>query len=109
MLFTSLILGLLSGLILGLFGGGGALFIIPMLTYIFHYSLKTAIASSLFLVTIGSLPSILLYLKNKEIDLHSAFKLGIGGALGAYIAGIISESIESRILFYILILLMGVS
>ena len=110
MILTSIIIfGILIGLILGLFGGGGALFTIPVLGYFFHFSLKQSISTSLLLTMAGSITPLILYFKNKEVNLWGAFRLGIGGLIGSYTASVFSETIDSNILFFILISLMVIS
>lgn len=109
MIILSIFFGLIIGLILGIFGGGGALITIPILSYFLNFSFKESIAISLFLTMIGSLPALLLYLKNNELNLFAAFKLGTGGLIGSYISSIFSKSSDSKILFFILIMLMLIS
>jgi uncharacterized membrane protein YfcA len=80
-----LLSGLAIGFILGLLGGGGGLMAIPALIYVLHYPFRTAVGTSLALVSIGALPSILLYSQKRQIHWKAALIMGCTGAFGALV------------------------
>lgn len=105
----SIFWGLLIGTILGLLGGGGALISIPILLYIFHLPFTAAVGTSLLLVSLGALPSVLLYWKNQHIDWRSAFWMGTSGSVGAWIGSALSHHVPQHRLVNVLILLILLS
>lgn len=108
-MITSLLWGTAIGLVLGLLGGGGALLAIPVLLYAFHFSLRAAIGSSLFLVALGALPAVLLYFRKNEIDLKAVIILGISGAVGAYAGSHMSHTTPQTVLYGMLLVAMAVA
>lgn len=101
--------GLLIGIALGLLGGGGALISIPILLYGFHFSFPVAVGTSLLLVTLGAMPSLLLYWRKQEIDWLSALWMGGSGSLGAWIGSILAPHIPTGFLLNLLIVLILIS
>ncbi|WP_303674655.1 sulfite exporter TauE/SafE family protein [Vampirovibrio chlorellavorus] len=103
MWILTLFWGLLIGLILGLLGGGGALVSIPILLYAFHFPFREAVGASLLLVVLGALPSLLLYWRQKEVDLPAALWMGLGGSVGAFLGSQFASSIPQAFLMQLLI------
>jgi len=62
----ALILGIFSGILLGLTGGGGSIVTIPIFIYLLHYSYHSATTVSL--IVVGSSALIGAYLKRKDIE-----------------------------------------
>ncbi len=98
-----LLLGIVSGIIAGLFGIGGGAIIIPALVGLFHYCPKRAAGTSLgvLLLPIG-LPGVLVYAEADHIQLYPsvvvALGLLIGTLLGARLAvGLSAQKVK---LFY---------
>ena len=89
------ILGLFSGLLLGITGGGGAIVSVPALVYGLHMPMQVATTLSLFVV--GGSAMLGTYLKRKEVDWKKGIIFAIFGGLaspiGAYLAGRISETV----------------
>jgi uncharacterized membrane protein YfcA len=73
----------LVGIISGLFGIGGGLIHVPMMTLI-GIPIHIAAATSHFIITITSLFGILVFIGLKAIDFDYAIFLGVGVILGAY-------------------------
>lgn len=72
-------IGLLAGVMAGMFGIGGGNIIVPFLILIFHYPAKRAIASSLgaLLLPMG-LPGVLYYYHAGNLDIQSAAWIAAG-------------------------------
>lgn len=107
--FLSLLTGLGLGMVLGLLGGGGALLAIPILLYGFHFAFRVAVASSLLIVLIGTLPAIVVYTKQREVDWRHAGILGASGALGSLLGSQISGWVPVHWLMWLLVGLMLLS
>lgn len=94
---ASLIFGALVGLSLGLTGGGGAIFAVPLLVYGLGISAKDAVATSLSAVGVISTVGFLSHLKRGQVELRTGLLFaaaGMAGApLGTWIAGLLSETL----------------
>lgn len=91
-------IGLLAGLICGLFGTGGGLILVPSFIYLLKIDAKKARATSLFCMLVMVLTSSIFYYKSHYID----WKVGITCALGGMVGGYIGTKILKKIPDYIL-------
>jgi len=92
----SLLFGVLIGLSLGLTGGGGAIFAVPLLVYGLGVSAKDAIVTSLAAVGTISAVGFVTYWKRGLVELRTGLLFAVAGMLGApvgtWLASLISES-----------------
>lgn len=80
-------LGVFAGTIAGMFGKGGGLVIVPVLTKFFRYKPKAATATSLAALQLPvGLPSVLVYAQNGHLNLMFA-ALMAGGIVAGVMAG----------------------
>lgn len=100
MLLTTLMilgLGLTAGVLVGLLGIGGGLFLVPAMVYILKMEQHTAQGTSLFLllppVGLGALRE---YWKHGEVDLRAGILCALGMLLGAYGGSIIALPMGAR-------------
>lgn len=93
----SLIFGAVVGLSLGLTGGGGAIFAVPLLVYGLSVNPREAVAISLAAVGATSLVGFLHRWRLGEVELRTGLLFAIAGMVGApvgtWIASLIPESI----------------
>ncbi len=79
--------GAVAGFINGLFGGGGGMIVVPLLTYFLKMEPKKAHATAILIILPMSIVSGLLYASNKSLDLAltipTAIGVTAGGTLGA--------------------------
>ena len=75
--FFGYVAAVLIGVSLGLIGGGGSIFTVPVLVYLFGIDVFLATEYSLFVVRISSLIGSLSYFKNGLVDLRIALIFGI--------------------------------
>ncbi|RMH52732.1 MAG: sulfite exporter TauE/SafE family protein [Zetaproteobacteria bacterium] len=91
----------LIGLLLALFGAGGGMTTVPLLTHLLHMPLKQAIASSLWIVAAVSLAALLRHNPWREIHwpLLGWFAAGgvVGGWLGAQVGLVIPAAVQSAL------------
>src|SRR6188768_726228 len=96
MALLSLIFGAVVGLSLGLTGGGGAIFAVPLLVYGLGVDAREAVAISLAAVGATSFVGFLHRWKLDEVELRTGLLFAIAGMLGApvgtWIASLIPES-----------------
>ena len=103
--------GALAGLANGLFGAGGGLFLVPLLTAWAKLPPKKAFATSVAVILPLSLISAGIYFFNGAIDLTAAWPFLVGGAFGGLLSGKIFKKIPVlwlRRAFGLLILYGGV-
>ena len=93
----SLIFGAVVGLSLGLTGGGGAIFAVPLLVYGLNVDAREAVAISLAAVGATSFVGFLHRWKLGEVELRTGLLFAVAGMLGApagtWIASLIPEDV----------------
>ena len=90
------ILGLLTGLITGLLGAGGGFLIIPALVFFIKLPMKTAIGTSLVIISINSLFGFLFTLKQFEYDWQLLILFTLIAMAGVLIGNKFSEKISAN-------------
>lgn len=108
---SALVLGLVAGVLSGMFGIGGGLVIVPTLVIVYHEEIKTATGTSLFaLMWPVGLLGVLEYWRRGELrpvaGLWIAVGLFFGAYFGAKITGAISPATMRRI-YGIFLLVVG--
>jgi uncharacterized membrane protein YfcA len=94
--------GLLIGLLVSMFGGGGGGLFVPVLILIFGITPQVAIATSLAAVLPTSLVSSFSHFRQGNVDFRTGLILGIGGIIGTLIGASIANIIPPRDLQLIL-------
>lgn len=80
-----LLIGLMAGIISGLFASGGGLILVPIYTYIFKLDERNARATSLFCILPMVITIAIIYSRNNYIDINLGLKCAIGGIVGGII------------------------
>ncbi len=98
-LFALLLLGVLAGILSGLFGIGGGIIMVPMLVAVFGFDLLNANATSLaaMLLPVGIL-GVIAYYKAGYINLRDSLWLSIGLFGGSFIGGELAVSVDVSLL-----------
>ena len=93
----SLILGAVVGLSLGLTGGGGAIFAVPLLVYGLGVPIRDAVGISLAAVGATSLVGFLHRWRLGQVEIRTGLLFAVAGMLGApigsWIAGLLPETL----------------
>lgn len=97
----SMVLAVLVGVTIGLFGGGGAILTLPILTYIAGIPTEQAIPMSLFIVGTTSLISALRHAKHHRVKWKMGLVFAIGSMIGSFVGGIVSGFIPATALMII--------
>lgn len=100
----SILSGLLVGISLGLTGGGGAVFAVPLLVYGQGLSPRAAVAVSLFSVGVTALAGFLSRLRRGDVELRPGLLFAAAGVIGAPLG----SAIAARIPEFLLMLMMGI-
>ncbi len=80
-----IIIGVLSGLITGIFATGGGIILIPAFVHYVGMSEKEARATSICCVLPSAIISFIFYYKNQYVDIKMGILAAIGGIIGAFI------------------------
>lgn len=90
-------IGVLAGVMAGMFGIGGGNIIVPFLTLALHYPAKRAIATSLGAILFPfGLPGVLYYHNAGNLDLGAAAWIALGLFMGTVFGARITISLPSR-------------
>ncbi len=104
--------GALIGVINGLFGGGGGMIVVPVLTKFFGFNQKQAQATALFVILPISIASSIIYITHNSINFAQSWPVilavVVGGAGGALLLNKLDNKVV-RLIFVGLILFSGVS
>ena len=116
-IFASLLLGMVSGVLAGLFGIGGGMIIVPVLVFLFSAQglpneliMIMAIATSLAAIILTASSSVLSHHRLGAVLWDKVYRLApgimLGAAIGAGVADYINEDVL-RIIFIIFLLYVG--
>ena len=106
MLWLSLLFGSIVGLSLGLTGGGGAIFAVPLLAYGMGVPAHEAVAISLVSVGLTSFVGFLGKWRKGETELRTGLLFAVAGMLGAPVGSWIGRQIPEAWLMLMLSVLM---
>lgn len=106
-----LIIGLLAGILSGIFGIGGGVIIVPALIYLLGYSQHKATGTSLavLLPPIG-LAAVIEYYRHNNVDLYAAIIIALTALIGAWLGAILANQLSGpvlRLYFGIFVVIMG--
>lgn len=88
--------GLITGFITGLLGAGGGFIIIPALVLFLKLKMKTAIGTSLIIISINSLFGFLFSLRDAHLDWKLLLIFTALSIVGIYIGGQLVEKIDGK-------------
>ena len=91
-------LGLTAGVLGGLLGIGGGVFIVPALVFFLAFDQHRAHGTSLAIVIVLSSVSVITYFAHHNVDLVFAAGIALGGMAGAVVGGNIVQHIKSSAL-----------
>ena len=97
-MLKKVMVGLLAGIISGLFAAGGGMIVVPALIHIFKIEDAKARATSVFAILPMVIASGIFYYKNDYIDWNLGIKCAIGGAAGGVIGAKLLGKISTKLL-----------
>ena len=97
-MIKKIILGLIAGIICGLFGTGGGMILVPAFIYMLKIEPKKARATSLFCMLIMVIVSSIFYYKNNYIEWKVGVLCAIGGIVGGYLGAKILKKVPDYVL-----------
>ncbi|HOB63393.1 MAG TPA: sulfite exporter TauE/SafE family protein [Candidatus Competibacteraceae bacterium] len=102
----SLLFGLIVGFSLGLTGGGGSIFAVPLLVYGLAIPPHEAVGVSLAAVGATALVGAITRLRRREVELKAAILFGMAGVVGAPLGSMLGVRLPAHILMVGFALLM---
>ena len=108
----NLLIGIIVGIISGLFASGGGLILVPLYTYIIKLNEKDARATSIFCILPMVIVTAIVYSKNNFIDFSLGIKCAIGGIFGGILGGKLLNKVKDKylkIIFIIFLLYAGIN
>jgi uncharacterized membrane protein YfcA len=109
-IILALIGGLISGVALGLTGGGGSIIAVPLLVYLVGEDIHLAIITSLIAVGITSLIASFSYIKEFLVNFKIAFLMATPGIISIYLGSLANKVLKGPdllISFAILMIFIG--
>ena len=99
MTIVFLAVGLLAGVLSGMFGIGGGIVIVPSLMYFAHMQVKQAVGTSLgaLLLPVGIL-GVWSYYKGGDVNMRASLLIAGGLAIGVYFGSLITQHADPNIL-----------
>ncbi len=82
-----IVTGLLTGVVNGLFGAGGGMVLLPLLTGWLHLPTRRAMATSVAIILPICFISFIGYFVGGSIDVAAAWPYVIGGSIGGLLSG----------------------
>lgn len=93
-----LVIGLLAGLINGIFGSGGGTIIVPALVFLMGVNDYKAHATAISIILPLSVISTIIYFANNSIPMKTAIPVTIGGVVGSFLGAKLLNKIPINIL-----------
>ena len=103
-MLKKIIIGILAGIISGLFGAGGGLILVPAFVNMLNTDEKKARATSVFCIMPMVIVTAFFYNKNNYIQWNLGIKCAIGGILGGIIGSKLLIKIPNKYLKFAFIL-----
>lgn len=97
-MIKKILIGLIAGVISGLFAAGGGMIVVPALIHIFKLEDAKARATSVFAILPMVVASGIYYYRNNYVDWNIGIKCAVGGVIGGAIGAKLLNKISSRTL-----------
>ena len=94
----SLLFGVIIGFALGLTGGGGSIFAVPLLVYGLGMPAHEAVGVSLMAVGATALGGAVVRLQRREVEVRAALVFGLAGIVGAPLGTRVGGQLPSALL-----------
>lgn len=93
-----MLLSILIGLSLGLFGGGGSILAVPVLHYVFGLEAHVAIATSLLVVGVTAVFALIPHAQAGRVVWRTAWPFAVASMVGAFGAGRVAHHLPGQLL-----------
>lgn len=103
---TLFLISVVAGVLGSLLGLGGGIIIVPALTLLFGYDIRTAVAASTVSIIATSTGAAVAYLQDRLTNTRVAMWLEMGTASGAMTGAVLAGLVSAKFLFFLFALLM---
>ncbi len=97
-MMKKMIIGLLAGIVSGLFSTGGGMILVPAFIHLLDIDDTKARGTSVFCILPMVVTSSFFYYKGDFIDWNIAFLCAIGGAIGGYIGAKLLKKLPQNVM-----------
>lgn len=97
-MIKKIVIGLLAGIVSGLFSTGGGMILVPAFIYLLDVEDTKARGSSVFCILPMVITSSFFYYKGNFIDWKIAFLCALGGAIGGYIGAKLLKKLPEKVM-----------
>lgn len=97
-MIKKILVGLIAGVISGLFAAGGGMIVVPALIHIFKLQDAKARATSVFAIMPMVIASGIFYYRSNYVDWRLGIKCAIGGIIGGAIGAKLLKKMSTRTL-----------
>ena len=109
-LILLLVFGFITGCLVGMFGGGGGFYFVPVLTLLFNVRTQVAVSTSLAAIIPTTISASISHYRHGNLNVAIGTLFGIGGIIGAWLGAYISSLMPPNLLqkvFGVFMLIMG--
>lgn len=107
--WLAILTGSSAGLINGLFGGGGGMLVVPMLSNLLHYQSKKAHATAILIILPLSIVSGILYFLFGSFDFSVGIPVIVGAVIGGGAGALLLSKMSAKWVVYIFCLIMVIA
>ena len=100
-------LGIIAGIVSGLFAAGGGMLVVPALVHIFNLDEAKARATTIFAILPMVITSGLFYYNNNYVDWSIGIKCAIGGIIGGAIGAKLLKKLSDKVLKIVFVIFLG--
>ena len=97
-MIKKMVIGLLAGVVSGLFSTGGGMILVPAFIYMLNLDATKARGTSVFCILPMVVTSSFFYYKGNFINWKIAFLCAIGGAIGGYIGAKLLKKLPEKVM-----------
>ena len=106
-MFKKITIGLIAGVISGLFAAGGGMIVVPALIHLFKLEDSKARATSVFAILPMVIASGIFYYRNDYVDWNLGIKCAIGGIIGGIIGAKLLKKVSTKVLRILFIMFLA--
>jgi uncharacterized membrane protein YfcA len=103
------LIGVLIGILSGMFGIGGGTLMIPLLNLVFRLPILVATATSLFVIAPTSLSGAWRHVRQGTADVRAAVSIGLAGAVASVFSSFAADRLPSIVILALVILVIAYS
>lgn len=97
-MIKKMVIGLLAGVVSGLFSTGGGMILVPAFIYMLNLDATKSRGTSVFCILPMAVTSSIFYYKGNFIDWKISFLCAVGGAIGGYIGAKLLKKLPEKVM-----------